>query len=85
MRHPVAPPMAKKFPLNPAHPERNCWGCDLYCPADDLQCGNGSDRTQHPAEIFGEDWATWGLDPVAPPAAADAAARPGIRIVLAKP
>lgn len=64
--------MAKKFPINPAHPERNCWGCDKYCPADDMQCGNGSDRTQHPAEIFGEDWDTWGLDPVAPQGAAAA-------------
>ncbi|WP_374351100.1 DUF3079 domain-containing protein, partial [Limnohabitans sp.] len=24
---------AKKFPKAPAHPERICWGCDLYCPA----------------------------------------------------
>ncbi|HWI80772.1 DUF3079 domain-containing protein [Ramlibacter sp.] len=58
--------MAKKFPINPAHPERTCWGCDKYCPADDLQCGNGSERTQHPSEIFGEDWDSWGLDPVRP-------------------
>lgn len=71
--------MAKKFPLNPAHPERNCWGCDKYCPADDLQCGNGSERTQHPAEIFGEDWDTWGLDPVAAPAPAG---EPGPRVVI---
>lgn len=48
--------MAKKFPLNPSHPERICWGCDLYCPAKALACGNGSERTQHPAELFGEDW-----------------------------
>ncbi|HKB54768.1 MAG TPA: DUF3079 domain-containing protein [Ramlibacter sp.] len=58
--------MAKKFPLRPAHPERNCWGCDRYCPADEMACGNGSDRTQHPVEIFGDDWDTWGLDPVTP-------------------
>ena len=76
--------MAKKFPVNPAHPERNCWGCDKYCAADDMQCGNGSDRTQHPAEIFGEDWDTWGLDPVAAPAAAtDAAPRAVIPIAVA--
>lgn len=49
--------MAKKFPLKPRHPERICWGCDKYCPASDMACGNGSDRTQHPMEIFGEDWA----------------------------
>ena len=60
--------MAKKFPLNPPHPERNCWGCDQFCAAHALVCGNGSERTQHPAELFGEDWAHWGLDPVAPQA-----------------
>ncbi len=48
--------MAKKFPLRPKHPERICWGCDKYCSVDDLKCGNGSDRTQHPAELFGDDW-----------------------------
>lgn len=51
--------MVKKFPLNPAHPERNCWGCDRYCPADAMICGNGSVATLHPAELFGSDWATW--------------------------
>lgn len=49
-------PMAK-IPLHPKHPERVCWGCDLYCPADDLRCGNGTIRTQHPVELFGADWA----------------------------
>lgn len=59
--------MAKKFPLHPRHPERICWGCDKYCPADDLACGNGSDRTQHPIELLGEDWAEWRpLDEPAP-------------------
>lgn len=48
--------MAKKFPLKPKHPERICWGCDKYCPADSLMCGNGSGRTEHPAEMLGEDW-----------------------------
>lgn len=52
--------MAKKFPLRPSHPERICWGCDRYCPADDLACGNGSSRTQHPCELFGADW--WQAD-----------------------
>ncbi|GAB3185143.1 DUF3079 domain-containing protein [Hydrogenophaga aquatica] len=51
--------MAKKFPINPPHPERICWGCDKYCPAGDMACGNGSDRTQHPAELFGPDWNEW--------------------------
>lgn len=48
--------MTKKFPTNPAHPERLCWGCDLYCPTNDLRCGNGSDRTPHPSEFWGDDW-----------------------------
>jgi hypothetical protein len=55
--------MAKKFPANPSHPERLCWGCDQYCAAEDMRCGNGSDRTQHPVELFGEDWAEWDLGP----------------------
>lgn len=67
--------MAKKFPIQPANPERICWGCDQYCPADSMRCGNGSDRTQHPSELLGADWArAWGMDigepaAVAPPAA----------------
>jgi Protein of unknown function (DUF3079) len=56
----------KRFPIQPAHPERLCWGCDRYCKSDALNCGNGSERTQHPSEIFGPDWAEWGLDPFAP-------------------
>jgi len=59
------PTVAKIFPINPAHPERICWGCDKYCPTDALACGNGSGRTLHPAEMLGEDWYTfgdWGLD-----------------------
>ena len=51
-----------KVPLNPKHPERVCWGCDKYCSADDLRCGNGTIRTQHPVELFGEDWIEWELD-----------------------
>ena len=54
--------MARRFALQPAHPERVCWGCDLYCPAQDLRCGNGTVRTPHPVELFGEDWAAWGLE-----------------------
>ncbi|WP_370681220.1 DUF3079 domain-containing protein [Comamonas sp. GB3 AK4-5] len=57
--------MAKKFPAVPAHPERLCWGCDLYCPATDLRCGNGSDRTPHPSELWGDDWQT--MDGTQPP------------------
>ncbi|MDR2788606.1 MAG: DUF3079 domain-containing protein [Candidatus Accumulibacter sp.] len=48
--------MVKKIPLHPKHPERICWGCDKYCPADSLNCGNGSERTPHPVELLGEDW-----------------------------
>lgn len=57
--------MAKKFPLHPIHPERICWGCDHYCPANDMRCGNGSSRTQHPAETLGDDWyryGDWGIE-----------------------
>jgi hypothetical protein len=43
----------------PAHPERICWGCEKYCPADDLACGNGTIRTPHPCELFGDDWLEW--------------------------
>ena len=72
--------MAKKFPLHPKHPERICWGCDKYCPADNLGCGNGSERTPHPAELLGEDWyehGDWGLSETvdAPSAPAPEAAR----------
>lgn len=52
--------MAKKFPLNPPHPERICWGCDRYCPARDMACGNGAGRAQHPAEMMGDDWYMFG-------------------------
>lgn len=57
--------MAKKFPLHPSHPERICWGCDRYCPTGALACGNGADRTMHPAEMLGDDWylhGDWGVD-----------------------
>lgn len=60
--------MAKTFPIAPAHPERVCWGCDRYCARDALMCGNGAERTQHPVELFGEDWMAFGLDAVPPPA-----------------
>jgi hypothetical protein len=45
-----------KLPIHPAHPERVCWGCDEYCPADDLTCGKDTVRTPHPNELFSEDW-----------------------------
>ena len=43
-------------PLHPKNPERVCWGCDKYCPVDDLACGNGTIRAPHPVELFGDDW-----------------------------
>lgn len=58
--------MAKKFPIHPARPERTCWGCDRYCAADAMICGNGTERTQHPIELFGEGWEEEGLDPLRP-------------------
>lgn len=68
--------MAKRFPIQPAHPERNCWGCDRYCASDAMLCGNGSERTQHPIETFGPGWDAW--DGAVPEAAgtAEAAAEP---------
>ena len=57
--------MAKKFPILPAHPERSCWGCDRYCRSSAMACGNGSERTQHPSELFGKDWFEWGPPPAA--------------------
>ena len=68
--------MAKKFPIHPANPHRVCWGCDTYCPADSMACGNGSDRTQHPVELFGEGWQSWG------PAPAEGTAKPDSGQVL---
>ena len=44
---------------NPAHPERICWGCERLCAADSLGCANGSIRTPHPKELFGDDWEEW--------------------------
>ncbi len=58
----------KRFPIAPQHPERVCWGCDRFCSAKDMLCGNGSDRTPHPAELFGEDWHEWSA-PVETPSA----------------
>ena len=58
MRKPI------KFPLAPKHQERICWGCDRFCSKNAMGCGNGSDRTQHPAELLGDDWylyGDWGL------------------------
>jgi len=55
--------MAKKFPVHPKHPERICWGCDKYCSVNSMNCGNGSDRTQHPMELFGADWQEFDNEP----------------------
>lgn len=76
--------MAKRFPIHPAHPERICWGCDKYCPADEMACGNGSSRTPHPVETWGDDWHEWTPpsadggphQAAADTGAADAASRP---------
>lgn len=68
--------MAKKFPIHPKHPERICWGCDKYCPADSLSCGNGSGRTPHPVETFGDDWFDWTPDGGAAGQEADSADDP---------
>jgi hypothetical protein len=47
------------IPRRPARPERICWGCEKHCAADDLGCGNGTIRTPHPCELFGDDWSDW--------------------------
>ena len=46
-------------PIHPRHPDRVCWGCEKYCSASDLACGNGTIRTPHPRELFGDDWMDW--------------------------
>ena len=51
-----------RIPLNPPHPERVCWGCNKFCAAHDLACGNGTIRAPHPVELFGEDWLAWSVD-----------------------
>ena len=48
-----------RIPLHPKNPERICWGCDKYCPDEDLACGNGTIRAPHPIELFGDDWLEW--------------------------
>ena len=64
------PSVVKKFPIHPKQPERICWGCDKYCPADALMFGNGSVATLHPSELFGDDWMSWGQDVPEPDALA---------------
>ena len=50
------PRKKQRIPKNPKRPERICWGCDRLCAVDKMMCGNGSERSQHPCELFGEDW-----------------------------
>jgi len=40
-----------------------------------MACGNGSERAQHPVELFGDDWIDWQQEtaPASQPAAAPAA------------
>jgi hypothetical protein len=42
------------FPIHPAHPERICWGCEKYCPVNDLCCRETP--VPHPVELIGPDW-----------------------------
>ncbi|MEO8595903.1 MAG: DUF3079 domain-containing protein [Candidatus Solibacter sp.] len=32
---------------------------DKLCPVEDLRCGNGTIRSPHPVELFGDDWYDW--------------------------
>ncbi|PIY29007.1 MAG: DUF3079 domain-containing protein [Comamonadaceae bacterium CG_4_10_14_3_um_filter_60_42] len=66
--------MAKKFPLNPANPERICWGCDQFCAITAMACSN--ERSPHPSELFGDDWLAWGDQQLAPDSAATTAGTP---------
>lgn len=50
--------MSKIFPIHPTSPHRICWGCNQYCSVDAMACSN--ERSPHPAELFGDDWLTWG-------------------------
>lgn len=59
----------------PSHPERICWGCDRYCAADDLACGNGTIRAPHPQELFGKEWREWAKEHDSTPGRESAAAR----------
>jgi hypothetical protein len=68
------PSSMRRLPLYPKNPERICWGCDKYCPENDLACGNGTIRTPHPAELFGADWVEFFEERAA--ATADSDARP---------
>jgi hypothetical protein len=72
-----------QFPTHPKHPERICWGCEKFCPADDLCCGNGTIRSPHPVEIFGQDWVEWldqreNLNAGPPPVAANGSPEPTV-------
>lgn len=58
-----------RLPLHPKHPERTCWGCERYCSARDLTCGNDTVRTPHPCELFGEDWQEWSAQQLEEPPA----------------
>lgn len=53
----------RRFPIHPAHPERLCWGCERWCRAGDMACGNGAERSPHPVELLGPDWQTEVLNP----------------------
>jgi hypothetical protein len=57
--------MSKIFPIHPSNPHRICWGCDKYCSVDAMACSN--ERSPHPAELFGDDWLTWGNQQLEPP------------------
>lgn len=67
--------MAVNVPIRPGHPERICWGCEHFCPANDMRCGNGTDRAQHPIELWGENWMAIECDET-PPEPTDAPESP---------
>jgi len=73
----AAAPNVARTPLHPKNPERICWGCDKYCPAEEMRCGNGTIRAPHPIELFGQDWLDSTTDSAERPRrTGDIAARP---------
>jgi Protein of unknown function (DUF3079) len=50
-----------KDPFAARQPGASLLGLQQVLPGDDLACGNGTIRTPHPCELFGDDWLEWSL------------------------
>ena len=67
-------PWQRNFRSIPNTPNASAGAATLGA-ADAMACGNGSDRSMHPAELLGDDWYTvgnWGLEVEADAASRDA-------------